>query len=365
MKPTNFRIVPFLALAILALLAGLWAGLLRLGWVLPGARGPLPMDHGPLMVSGFLGTLIALERVVAIKRPWMFLAPLFSGLGWIAALLFPTTPAGPVLICLGSLVFVGILLTMIRREPRIFTVVMGLGTFCWLVGNLFWLAGRPVFELVLWWMAFLVLTIAGERIELSRVMRPTPRQHRLFAWAAGLFIGGVILAIFNANAGTRLAGIGLLAMAAWLVRYDLARRNLRHPAALTRYIAVCLFAGYLWLGASGILLLAFGRQMSGGLYDAILHAVFVGFVISMIFGHAPIILPALTGLLVTFSRAFYLYLIVLHGSLLLRVAGDLLGLPDARRWGGLLNEVAILLFIGLTVWGFARANRRAQAAHAS
>src|SRR5512135_3632653 len=114
MRQEKLAVLPLLILALLALFAGLWAGLLRLGWSLPGSLGPLPMDHGPLMVSGFLGTLIALERVVAIKRPWMFLAPVCSGLGWVASLALPATAAGPLLIALGSLVFVAILLTMIR-----------------------------------------------------------------------------------------------------------------------------------------------------------------------------------------------------------------------------------------------------------
>jgi hypothetical protein len=52
-------------LTALALLAGLWAGLLRLGWQLPPLLLQLPAQHGPLMVSGFLGTLISLERAVA------------------------------------------------------------------------------------------------------------------------------------------------------------------------------------------------------------------------------------------------------------------------------------------------------------
>lgn len=55
---------PLMGLGMLALLAALWAGLVRLGWGLPPLRPTLPIAHGPLMVSGFLGTLISLERAV-------------------------------------------------------------------------------------------------------------------------------------------------------------------------------------------------------------------------------------------------------------------------------------------------------------
>jgi succinate dehydrogenase hydrophobic anchor subunit len=80
-----------------------------------------------------------------------------------------------------------------------------------------------------------------------------------------------------------------------------------------------------------------------------LHAVFVGFVISMIFGHAPIIFPAILGLPINFRPAFYIHLILLHASLALRVIANYANAHTLRMWGGLLNEVAILLFIVMTV----------------
>lgn len=332
---------------MLALLAGLWAGLVRLGWPLPRLSAALPMQHGPLMVSGFLGTLIALERVAALRRGWMFAAPLFSGLGWLLSLALPGSPAGPLFITLGSLFTAAILLVMYRREPKVYTAAMAAGAACWLGGNLLWLLGRPVFQVVWWWAAFLVLTIAGERLELSRVLRLGPRQFRLFAGAALVFLAGVLLTAFAAQIGARVTGAGMLLLSAWLLRYDIARRNLRHNLPLTRFIAACLFGGYFWLGVGGLLNLALGAQAAGPYYDALLHTVFIGFVFSMIFGHAPIILPALTGIQLVFRRGFYLPLGLLHVSLLLRVAADLAGWAGARRWGGLLNEIAILAFLAL------------------
>jgi len=59
---------PLMGLGVLGLLAAMWAGLVRLGWGLPALRPGLPIAHGPLMISGFLGTLISLERAVALER---------------------------------------------------------------------------------------------------------------------------------------------------------------------------------------------------------------------------------------------------------------------------------------------------------
>lgn len=343
---------PVLLLSLLALLVGLWAGLLRLGWLLPVIRSALPLDHGPLMVSGFLGSLIAVERVVALNRRWMFAAPLLTGLGWVIGLALPGMIAGPLLITLGSLVTVLILGVMVRREPALHTLAIAAGALCWLVGNVLWAAGLPVFQVVYWWMAFLVLTITGERLELSRVLGMTPLKRTLFFLAAGLFLGGVILSAPALRLGARLAGLGLLGLAAWLLHFDIARRNLRHPIPLTRYIAVCLYSGYLWLAFGGLLSLWEGGLASGLRYDAILHTVFIGFVISMIFGHAPIILPAVLKRKPPYHPSFYLSLALLHLSLAMRIAGDLGYWYSLRRWGGLLNEISILLFLALLVNAF-------------
>ena len=354
-------ILPFLALSIWGLLAGLWAGLTRMGWAVPSLSANLPIAHGPLMVSGFLGTLIALERVAALKQKRLLAAPLLSGVGWVIGLLFPAVRLGAVFITLGSLGTVVILAIIFRREAQLFTGAMLAGAACWLAGNLLWLTGVPIFRLVFLWMAFLVLTVAGERLELSRVLRPTRFHYSLFAGAAGLFLSGAALAPWLPAAGARLAGAGLLALAAWLLRFDLARRNLKHPTPLTRYIAVCLFGGYLWLGVGGLISLAAGFLAAGPLYDAVLHSVLVGFTMAMIFGHAPIILPALLGGMLPFRRGLYACLGLLHGSLVLRLAGDLASISraanweDVRRWGGLLNEIAILAFFGMVIALVARA----------
>jgi hypothetical protein len=347
--PNRFPL-PFLFLAILALLAALWAGLMRLGWQLPALTPSLAMAHGPLMVSGFLGTLITLERAVAMQKKWMYLSPLLAGLGWLVTLLLPSPPLGPILLTLASLGGVAILIEMTRRETALHTVTMLLGMSAWFVGNLLWLFGWQIFQVVFFWQAFLVLTIAGERLELSRVLRPSRNQQIAFGVIAVTFVASIIVSTFNLQMGTRLNGAALLLLALWSTRNDIAWRNLKHKLPLTRYIARCLAPGFVWLGVGGVLSLLFGAQAAGPRYDAILHVVFVGFVISMIFGHAPIIFPAILGVPINFQPAFYIHLILLHTSLALRVIADYANWHTLRMWGGLLNEAAILLFIGMTVY---------------
>jgi hypothetical protein len=40
---------------------------------------------------------------------------------------------------------------------------------------------------------------------------------------------------------------------------------------------------------------------------------------------------------------------LLHLSLIIRILGDLTNQFDIRRWGGFLNEIAILLFLAMTI----------------
>jgi hypothetical protein len=245
--PNRFPL-PFLFLAILALLAALWAGLMRLGWQLPALTPALALAHGPLMISGFLGTLITLERAVAIRQKWMYLPPLLAGLGWLVTVLIRTLPLGPFLLTLASLGGVAILIEMTRREFALHTVTMLLGMLAWFIGNLLWLLGWQIFQVVFFWQAFLILTIVGERLELSRVLRPSRNQQNLFGIIILVFLAGIIVSIFNSQIGTRLNGAAFLFLALWSVRNDLAWRNLKHKLPLTRYIAWCLALGLTWRG---------------------------------------------------------------------------------------------------------------------
>jgi hypothetical protein len=337
-----------------ALLGGLWAGLLRLGWAGPLLQAHRPAAHGPLMVCGFLGTVISLERAVALGRGWAFLAPGFTGLGAVLTLAGVGGAVGPLLITGGSLGLVVIFAVVLSMQTVPFAVVMTGGAGAWLGGNLLWLNGWPVHALVPWWIGFLVLTIAGERLELSRMLFHAAWTKRLFLGLVGLLGAGIVGSVGAPDLGFRVMGAGLAAVALWLGVYDLARRTVRAEGR-PRFIAVCLLAGYAWLGVGGALALYFGNTGAGFVYDATLHAVFVGFVFSMIFGHAPVIFPSVLGVSIPYRPFFYGHVVLLHLSLLLRTGGDLAVVEPLRRAGAWGNAGAVLLFLGATVFSVLRA----------
>jgi hypothetical protein len=336
-----------MATGLLALLGGLWSGLLRLGWAGPALHPALPAAHGPLMVCGFLGTVISLERAVALDRAWAFLAPAATGLGSTLTLAGVGGTAGPVLIAAGSVGLVVIFGVVLSIQAVPFAVVMASGAGAWLGGNALWLSGWPVHALVPWWIGFLVLTIAGERLELSRMLFHAPWINRLFLSLVGVLAAGLVLSVEAPTLGFRVMGAGLGAVALWLGAFDVARRTVS-TTGLERFIAVCLLAGYGWLLLGGGLALAYGNPGAGLVYDAILHAVFVGFAFSMIFGHAPVIFPSVLGVSIPYHPGFYGHVALLHLSLTARVTGDLWALPPLRILGSWGNAGAILLFLGWT-----------------
>jgi hypothetical protein len=351
--------VPLIFLIALVMLAAMWAGLIRLGWALPSPLPGIIVHHGPLMISGVLGTLISLERAVALSAirqsgfRWMYAAPLLAGLGGVLLAVLPSGAAPKVLIVAGSLGLVSMCAVMLYHHRAIYTAVMGIGALAWTAGNLLWLAGWPVYAVVHLWAAFLILTIVSERLELGRIIRLSRQSQRLFVGAVGIFAAGVLLTLIQLSLGIRLTGLGEIALAAWLLRYDIARFTIRR-AGLPRFIALCLLVGYVWLGVGGAIALVVGDVKAGVQYDALLHALFLGFVFSMIFGHAPIIFPALTGKPVVFNAVAYIYLAILHASLALRITSELAGFTAGRQWGGMLNVTAILIFLGITAYGVVR-----------
>ncbi|MFI7542828.1 hypothetical protein [Actinoplanes sp. NPDC049599] len=342
--PVRWRL-PVLATAAAALLVGLYAGLLLLDLPVPVPAAPVEEVHGPLLVFGFVGTLIALERVVALGARWALLAPACSGAGALVLVATGPSLAGKSLLMAASVVLLGSYRALWRRQPGVALLAQACGAFGWYAATLLWLAGLTIPEIVPWLAVFVVATIAGERLELAHVALPHRHAERWFLAALAAVLAGATAATLWPAAGTQLFGAALLALTTWLAMADVARRTVR-ARGLPRYIAVGLLAGYGWLALAGLLWAGAGPALDGPRYDAVLHAVFLGFTMSMIFVHAPVILPAVLRRPLPYHRLLYAPLALLHLSLLVRVVlGDAAGLEQAKRWGGAANVAAVLTFV--------------------
>lgn len=335
---------PFLAVGILALLGGLWGGLARLGL---DVRAPesLPSGHGLLLAMGFLGTVIGLERAVALGRPLAFAVPAVAAIASIA--LLAGVAAAPWLLVAAAAAFTAASAYMWRIRADLSVATMGTGAVAWLIAAVLLALGTPIPRLVPLLATFLVLTVVGERLELSKLSRPPAWAGAAFATSCAALVVGAVAGVALPGA-TRIAGVGLLGLAAWLGAWDVAWRTVRRAGAV-RYIAVALIGGYVWLAVAGMTWILVPDEPTVFAYDALIHTVFVGFVMSMIFAHELVIVPAILNVALPFTRAFYAPLALLNASLAARIAGDLAAETSLWQGAGTTNVIAILLFGAVTV----------------
>jgi hypothetical protein len=350
------RIVLRLAFAVLAvgtLVAGVSGGLLRLGLQPLGAGpfiGQAAASHGALLISGFFGLVIGIERAVALRHAWTFAVPVLSaaaGLAWLSG-----EPARAAWLAVAaSAMFVLVNARVLLLQPAAHTGLLLAAAVAWLAGSLGHAMGAPPAAVLSLWFFFLIVTIAAERLEMTRMMRRRPGAQAALLGILAALAGASAWAFQSPGAGGVAYGVALVLLAVWLACFDIARRTVKADG-LTRYMAVCLLAGYAWLGAGGVAWAA--MALGHPARDLALHAIGLGFVFSMVMGHAPVILPAVARVKLAFGAWFYVPLLLLHGSLLWRVAAGWADLP-ARVAGAGLNATALALFAlsmaaGAAVW---------------
>jgi hypothetical protein len=339
----------FIVLVALALLTGIAGGLLRVGVVVGSAApaqwlGQAALAHAALMICAFLGTVIGIERAVAVKLPAAFLAPLASALGGVCLLLGQGAAAGWLMV-LASIAFTGVNIVVVLRQwaPHTLLLLGSAGT--WLAGNVLFATGQGGAAVLPWWFAFLVMTIAAERLEMTRLMRRRPLAPWLLAGVLAAMMAGATLSALPGALGGVLYGGSLVLLALWLLAFDIARRTV-FAQGLSRYMAVCLLGGYAWLAVSGAAWAATALGLP--LRDVALHALGLGFVFSMMMGHAPVILPAVARIKLQFGAFFYVPLAGLHLSLVLRLFWGATDMAQ-RAVGATLNAAAIARFAATVV----------------
>lgn len=352
-----FRL-PFLLPAMLCLVAGVLTGLARMGVHTTDFILERSVLHSTLMISGFFGTVIGLERAVASQRIWPYLAPLLSGLGGLALINAQTLFLAPVFFTTAATVFVLASVQVIVKQPALHTASLLVAALLWLTGNGLWLVDGNAWTAIPFGLSFLVLTIAGERLELTRFLPPRPGSRWLFVLITLFVIGATIRSGNTAFMQNTELGIAYAALALWLIIYDIARKTVRTPG-ITRFVAICLLSGYLWLLVGGLLstdLWPLGAYQR----DASIHAIALGFIFAMVIGHAPIIFPAVMRVAIPFSTIFYLPLALIQMGVALRLLAAVQSHTVLREVGGIINALAILSFFLCLVTQVVRGFKRHQ-----
>ena len=340
--------LPAVLFAILSLFSGIWGGLSRMGMSLDVPYPNMVAFHGVLMVSGFLGTVITLERSAALEwGPGYFFALLSAvgafivGTGW-------GIEAGMIMIILAGMGLAGMYVFILSRQPTWHTFIMAMGALLWFLGDIFWLQAYPFAYTANLWAGFLILTVVGERIELSRMVQTGDAQRSQAGILAIVYLIGLLIHVIWVDTGVIIAAFSLILLAIWLLKNDLARFTVRQTG-LPKYMAICLLSGFIWLIVGSVVSVLYLQIPSHLYYDAYLHSFFLGFIFSMIFAHAPVIFPSLSGWQVGFYERFYIHYLLLQASIIIRLTGDFMGDSMIRELGGVLNGLAIIIFLVSTV----------------
>ncbi|HUP09045.1 MAG TPA: hypothetical protein VMU47_17925 [Caldimonas sp.] len=317
-----------------------------------GAAMAAMASHATLMIAGFLGTVIAVERAVAVRVGAAWIPPIASALGALA-LLAGFDIAAHALLVVSAVGLAAVQVLVARRERGAPAFVMGVAAAAWLVGDVLAAMARDPALVHAWWFAFLVLTVAGERLELTRLQRRRGAPLMAFHAIVVLLLVGAALISVAPDAGTFAYGVALLALAGWLARCDVAPRTLR-IAGLGRYMALALMAAYAWLAVAGVAWCALA--LGAPVRDVALHALGIGFVLGMVLAHGPMIAPAILRAKIAFGPWLYVPLVALHATLVVRFAA-----PWAegawRTFGAGGNAAALALFVAAMMMGAARHHR--------
>src|SRR5687768_9428188 len=169
--------LPFILFAILCLLTRLWTGLSRIGWDI--YISPASAHHGAIMVGGFLGTLISLEKIIPLKKPVLFAIPLMSAFSVVMFTLNEPSLATFLLI-FASIGLIVVFLHYLKMERSLIYGLMAAGGLQWLIGNVMLLT-KQFYPLAFpWWVGFILFIILSERLELMKFLPVSKSKKKLF-----------------------------------------------------------------------------------------------------------------------------------------------------------------------------------------
>ena len=356
----------------LAALLGLVAALIRADLIHPSGRVPLADLHGGLMVYGFLGAAIGLERAVAYrsggsgKPAWGFLAPALGLLGsllCLLSLLASSCGAAPAWVkveliggipwTLSMLVLTAIYSAIWRRQPSAEVIIQVLGSLVGLVGAAGWVAGLDAAVLAPTWLFFLVLTIVGERVELARAVFS---DVRLESGILGLSLLAVLMLPVQAMApsvGYPLLGLSLGLLLLVMASHDVAKGTFRH-GGLPGFMGTCMLSAYAWGLLAALIWMVAPLDSSTYWGDMALHALAVGFIMTMVIAHVCMIVPSVIRRPLPFHPLLWVAWALMQVGLLIRLLGAIRLYTPLWKAGNLLNVLGILSMMLTVVYLAAR-----------
>ena len=322
----------------------------------------LQYHHGELMVFAFLAPLILTERYLGAANfslnrsihvmPFLAAAgAVLKLLSWVTGVIVLNT-IGSITIAVAVVIYVYLLYSLGRQstQPLPFRYML-LGALVLLAGTLINIsrspAGNPAFTLLL--ISFPILTILGERVELSRFLSPAIYRRAGWGFWVALVASAVLLfriLLVDNDYLVSVWAVLLAMMVVPLLRSELTLVRLGRKG-LHLYLGRHLVVAYVWLFL-GLLVLVIARE-GYPLYDAATHALAIGFVFTMIMAHAPVIIPVIFPRKIAEEKLGYYPLVLLTIGAGMRMVGYLLGaggvkIPALAGLSGIVVLLAIIAF---------------------
>lgn len=323
----------------LNLFLGLLGGASRMG-LFPGTPLSIVSNHGALMLMGFISALIAVERGMTLKDLYAKAAAILfqaGGLFLVAGIKFAAYFSW----FSGSVSFLFWAFKYLFRFRGKFSSFLFVYSACMLfAGVVFYVFGFPASFYVFCWAAFVVCFVCGERMDMLQIRNP--RKDAYFAVFASIPFS--IMAVINVQKEFMSAFFAALLFA--VMPQDLGLKMYRKPG-FSKFFSVGLMTSYFWLGVSAFL------WVVDSAWDSMLHVVFLGFVGSMIFTHAPIAIPAIMRMRHFYSWHLYIPFTILQASIAIRLVSAGFIRIDTwvlSGWMALVAVVAYVVIAASNVW---------------
>lgn len=310
---------------------------------------PLFDLHSFFMVFGFLACLLMTERIVGSSGEknapgfgyslCMLLLSIVGlvilSIGWMRHSL-PLSVTGGIMAAAASLLFTLLLLRLgkIANDYSSFGI-MSTGTASLLLASLLSGFELPVdnYPLIILMLLFPLSFVLGERVELTKFQYLRGKEVLVMSLAVFLassialtFTTAVMGPAVQARLPLTAALVLLLAGSVMTYAMERGRRGVVKSTRLQSYVGKGIALAYFWL-LLGIVLLLLRINGVTGLYDPAIHSIALGFIVTFIYAHGPVIFPTILERRADISKLGYSPIILLTVSNILRVGGDIAKVP--------------------------------------
>src|SRR5262245_43813811 len=341
---------------------GIWRVAVTRGFMLPPIPEWLPA-HGEIMLGGFLAALIIFERMIALRIDSLIWVPYVYASS--ALMIHSGNPAARIIHLAALAGWIMHRWIAYRKFHRWEKSLVESVAFITLTSALMYpggLAARP--EVALQGLAFPIAVIAIERFGMSFPMKKITSRLVLIGLIAWCGLWNLVTWRGIPNL-TMMGGVTLVLVAS-IAFHDMAlRASQKQTDGLHKFLRNALTLSYTWLFIAAVALTVSSKISSAISKDVLFHLIGLGFIFTMILGHAPLILSAAIGKLPP-KKAPVIPFLIFQAATLLRIIGDFSLMKSLALWqwsgwiSGLIHAISFFAYIAFLFFSLKRAEKQSK-----